>query len=65
MINLNLVTKVLNTLLATKMIMSLCIILSQMRFYIFENGGKICHVRLKMIGYYLNIMKLGTKLKIH
>ena len=45
----------------------LCIILPQMSGYIkyFENGGKICLLKLKMKVCILNTLKSGVKLKGH
>ena len=47
-------------------IKSFCIILLQMSGYIkyFENGGKTCHLKLKMKVCIQNTMKFGIKLKI-
>ena len=46
-------------------IRSLCIVLSQMSGYIkyFDVVERICLLKLKVIMYWLNMMKFGTKLK--
>ena len=45
----------------------LCIILPQMNAYIkyFENGGKTCLLQPKMMMYWINTMKFGTRLERH
>ena len=44
-----------------------CIILPEMSGYIkyFDNGGKTCHLKLKMKVCILNALKYGIKLKSH
>ena len=46
-------------------IVPLCIILAQMSGYIkyFENGGKTCHLKLKMMKCMRNTIRFGTRLK--
>ena len=45
----------------------LCVVLHQMSGYVkyFDDGGKICLLKLKMKVYTWNIKKFGTKLKTH